>query len=52
MDSLRERIDNQVQNLNGTAAVCVEAALMDESRSLGNWEDGALPQKGICSLQT
>jgi hypothetical protein len=35
---LRGRIGNRVRNPDGTAAVCVEAALVDESQSLGKPE--------------
>jgi hypothetical protein len=35
---LRGRIGNRVKIPNGTAAVSAEAALVDESRSLGNRE--------------
>ena len=38
---LGERIGNRVRIPNGSAAVCVEAVLVDESRSLGNWEGRA-----------
>ncbi len=35
-------IEKRVRIPNGTAAVCVEAALVDESQSLGNWEGRVL----------
>ncbi len=36
---LWERIENQVKNLNGTAAVYAEAVFIDESLPLGNRDD-------------
>ena len=36
--SFKERIGKRVKIPNGTAAVSAEAAFVDESRSLGNWE--------------
>lgn len=35
------RIGNRVRIPDGSVAVCAEAALVDESRSLGNWEGRA-----------
>lgn len=39
--SLGRRIGNRVRIPDGSAAVCAETALVDESRSLGNWEGRA-----------
>lgn len=41
MNGFGGRIGNRVRIPDGTAAVCAEAALVDESRSLGNWEGRA-----------
>lgn len=40
------RIGNRVRIPSGTAAVCAEAALVGESRSLGNWEGRACAAGG------
>jgi hypothetical protein len=45
MYSLRRMIGNRVRIPNGTAAVSAEAALVDESLSLGNREGRAQPQE-------